>query len=182
MSSRYKPCDADIPHFITFTVIGWLDVFTRNDYRNIVVSSLQYCTENKGLRLHAWVIMTNHIHLIVSGSSNNLSGLVRDIKKYTSKKITETILNNKRESRRDWIINMLEYAGKVNNDNKYYQFWKKYYHPIELSNSRRLEVALNYLHNNPVKAGFVWEPWHYKYSSGIDYYTNEKELLNIERL
>jgi hypothetical protein len=75
---------------------------------------------------------------------------------------------------------MFEWAGKSNNDNVFVQFWKQYYHPIELSSFRRCQIALNYLHNNPVKAGLVWEPWHYKYSSGIDYYTNEKGLLRVD--
>jgi len=80
------------------------------------------------------------------------------------------------------MVNMFDYAGKKNNDNVYYQLWKNDYHPIMLYNPRRLKIAMNYLHNNPVKAGFVWEPWHYKYSSGIDYYTNEQGLIKIEKM
>ena len=78
------------------------------------------------------------------------------------------------------MLNMFEYAGKTNNDNKYYQLWKQGYRPIELSTLRRKTLCLNYLHNNPVKAGLVWEPWHYKYGSAIDYYTTEKGLLKLE--
>lgn len=80
------------------------------------------------------------------------------------------------------MINMFDFAGKTNNDNLYFQFWKQYYHPIELNTAKRCQKALDYLHNNPVKAGLVWEPWHYKYSSGIDYYTNEKGLLKLEMI
>ena len=153
MSSNYKPCDKEVPHFITFTIVGWIDVFTRDIYKDVFVDSLQYCIKNKGLILHAWVIMTNHVHLIISSDKSSISDLVRDIKKFTSRKIIECIINNKRESRKEWMINMFSFSGKVNNNNLYYQFWKQYYHPIELSNSRRCEIALNYLHNNPVKAG-----------------------------
>lgn len=66
MSERYKIYDDQIPHFITFTVVGWIDVFSREQYKDILCKSLIFCMENKGLRLHAWVIMTNHVHLIVS--------------------------------------------------------------------------------------------------------------------
>lgn len=180
MSSNYKPGDHQTPHFITFTIVGWIDVFTRDAYKDIFVESLHYCIENKGLVLHAWVIMTNHVHLIVSSRINKISDLVRDIKKYTCRKIIDCIRNNIRESRKEWMMNMIVYAGRVNNDNLYHQLWKKYYHPIELHSSRRCQIALEYLHNNPVKAGFVWEPWHFKYSSGLDYYTNEKGLLPLE--
>jgi REP element-mobilizing transposase RayT len=181
MSSKYKHGDSSLPHFITFTIVGWIDIFTRDIYKDIFVSSLQYCIEKKGLHLHAWVIMSNHVHLIVS-SENNISDFVRDIKKFTCKKLIRTLINNHRESRKNWMVNMFDYAGKNNNDNVYYQLWKNDYHPIMLYNPRRLKIAMNYLHNNPVKAGFVWEPWHYKYSSGIDYYTNEKGLIKIEKL
>ena len=182
MSSKYKPGNHETPHFLTFTIVGWIDVFTRDIYKDIFVESLNYCIENKGLALHAWVIMTNHVNLIVSINDNTISDFVRDIKKYSCKKIIESILSNRRESRKEWMISMFEYAGKVNNNNLYFQFWKQYYHPIELNTIRRCQKALDYIHNNPVKAGLVWDPWHYKYSSGIDYYTNEKGLLKLEKI
>jgi REP element-mobilizing transposase RayT len=182
MSSKYKSGDNEIPHFVTFTIVGWIDVFTRALYKDILVDSLAFCTKNKGIELHAWVIMTNHVHLIISTKENSISDFVRDIKKYTSKMIIATIQKNKRESRKEWMINMFDYAGKTNSNNVYFQLWKQNYHPIELNTPRRLEIALNYLHNNPVKAGLVWEPWHYKYASGVDYYTNENGLLKISRL
>ena len=182
MSSKYKSGENEVPHFVTFTIVGWIDVFTRALYKDILVNSLTFCIKNKGLELHAWVIMTNHVHLIISTKQNSISDFVRDIKKYTSKMTIETIQKNNRESRKEWMLSMFDYAGKINNNNVNFQLWKQYYHPIELNTPRRLEIALNYLHNNPVKAGLVWEPWHYKYSSGIDYYTNEKGLLKISRI
>jgi putative transposase len=180
MSSKYKAIDNEIPHFITFTIVGWIDVFTRDIYKDIFINSLEYCIENKGLNLHAWVIMTNHVHPIISSNGNRIPDLVRDIKKFSCNKIIESIQTNRRESRKVWMMNMFDLAGKSNNDNECFQFWKKYYHPIELSSYKRCQIALNYLHNNPVKAGLVWDPWHYKYSSGIDYYTNEKGLLRVD--
>jgi len=81
MSSKYKPGNHETPHFLTFTIVGWVDVFTRDIYKDIFVESLNYCIENKGLALHAWVIMTNHVHLIVSINDNTISDFVRDIKK-----------------------------------------------------------------------------------------------------
>jgi len=182
MSSKYKSGENEVPHFVTFTIVGWIDVFTRALYKDILVDSLAFCTKNKGLELHAWVIMTNHVHLIISTKQNSISDFVRDIKKYTSKMTIATIQKNNRESRKEWMLSMFDYAGKTNNNNVNFQMWKQYYHPIELNTHRRLDIALNYLHNNPVKAGLVWEPWHYKYSSGIDYYTNEKGLLKISRI
>jgi putative transposase len=80
------------------------------------------------------------------------------------------------------MLNMFSYAGTNNNNNKDFQFWKQDYHPIELTTPELMQQRLEYLHHNPVKAGLVWEAWHYKYSSAIDYYTGERGLLAIEQL
>ena len=100
MSSKYKPGDNALPHFVTFTVVGWVDVFSRDRYKEIIVNSLAYCQQHKGLILHAWVIMTNHIHLIVSTTTNTISNLVRDIKKFSSKKIIEAINETTEENKK----------------------------------------------------------------------------------
>ena len=142
MSSNYKAINSQTPHFLTFTIVGWIDIFTRNLYKDLFVQSLQYCTENKGLCLHAWVIMTNHVHLIVSTKEKTIPDFVRAIKKYSCKTIIEAIQQNKRESRKDWMLNMFDYAGKTNNDNMYFQLWKQGYHPIELSTLRRKTLCL----------------------------------------
>ena len=180
MSSKYKVGEDAYPHFVTFTVVGWIDVFSRDCYKDIFINSLQFCSIHKGLLLHAWIIMTNHAHLIISSHTNKIEHLVRDIKKFTSKQIIRAIIENPQESRKEWMVNIFSFTGQNNNNNKDYQFWKQDYHPIELDNAEKLKQRLDYLHENPVRAGLVWEPWHYKYSSAIDYYTKEKGLLNLE--
>ena len=182
MSGKYKPGEDAIPHFLTFTVIGWIDVFSRETYKEKLLESLQYCIEEKGLAVHAWVIMTNHVHLIVSTKNNKIADVVRDIKKYTSRQIIELIEQNPKESRKEWMLNIFSFAGKSNNNNKNYQFWRQDYHPVELNTNEKLKQRLGYLHENPVRAGLVWEAYHYKYSSALDYYTNDKGLLKVEFL
>ena len=182
MPNGYRVSGNEFPYFVTFTVIGWADVFSREIYKELLLEDFNYCIKNKGLILHAWVIMTNHLHLIVNSKNNNLPGIIRDLKSYTSKRITDCIIKNNKESKKDWLINLFKEAGKKNSDNSIFQFWKQNYHPIELSYPFILNQRMNYLHNNPVKAGLVWEPWNFKYSSAIDYYTNEKGLLEIKRL
>lgn len=191
MSSKYKVGEDAIPHFVTFTVVGWVDIFSRECYKEIMVESLQFCTQNKGLVLHAWVIMTNHVHLIISSKTNKIEHLVRDIKKFTSKQIIKAIQDSPDESRKECppgqtvrtgMLNMFSFVGMHNKNNKDFQFWKQDYHPVELTTNEMLEQRLKYLHENPVRSGLVWEAWHYKYSSAIDYYTTEKGLLIIERI
>lgn len=72
-------------HFITFAVVEWIDVFTRKAYRDIVLESIRYCQKEKGLELYCWCLMSNHIHMIVSAKENNISDVLRDFKKFTSK-------------------------------------------------------------------------------------------------
>ena len=182
MSSKYKIGEDAIPHFVTFTVVGWVDVFSREQYKEILVQSLNYSIKQKGLLLHAWVIMTNHVHLIVSSDTVKIADIIRDVKKYTSKQIIKAIQGNEKDSRKEWMLNIFSFTGKNNNNNKDFQFWKQDYHPIELNTNEKMKQRLNYLHQNPVRSGIVWEPQQYKYSSALDYYSNQHGLVPIQHL
>ncbi len=63
--SRYKIWEQQGLNYLTLTTMGWIDIFSRRRYRDIIIDSLQYCRENKGLHVVGWVIMSNHLHLIV---------------------------------------------------------------------------------------------------------------------
>ena len=104
MGFAYTIKDQGAVHFITLTVCQWADVFTRPLYVEILLESLRFCQWGKGLETYAWVIMTNHCHLIVRGKDENLSNIIRDFKKYTSKAIFRAIENNEQESRREWLV------------------------------------------------------------------------------
>ena len=183
MSSKYKVADDSQPHFLTFTVLQWIDVFSRECYRETLLESLTYCIANKGLRLHAWVIMSNHIHLVASmKDGHSMSGFVRDFKKFTAKKIVSAVNSNPAESRREWMMRAFSRAGQFNNNNEIVQFWEQDYHPIVLSTPGRLAQRMAYLHQNPVRAGIVWEPQDYKYSSAGDYILGKEGLLPLVKL
>ena len=157
----------------------WVDVFTGSDYANIVIESLAYCQKEKNLLIHAYCIMPNHLHLIISSEKNNLSDIIRDFKKFTSAKIIKAVEENTKESRRNWMLWIFKKAGENNNRNNNYQFWQQDNHPIECSIAEILSTKINYLHENPVRAGLVWRAEDYRYSSAIDYYTTGKGLLEI---
>ena len=183
MSTKYKFNNKEGTYFVSFATVGWIDVFTRQVYRDIVLESMAYCRKEKGLNIHAWVIMSNHIHLIISARGEvPLSGAMRDLKKYTSFKILEEIKENKTESRREWMLYLFAKAGKDNSNNKNYQFWQQDNHPIELDfHGDMFEQRLNYLHNNPVEAGLVKIATDYLYSSAVDY-SGGKGLIDIDVL
>ncbi|MBS1527615.1 MAG: transposase [Bacteroidetes bacterium] len=183
MATRYRFGDSERPHFITFSVVEWIDVFSRECYKEILVESIKFSIANKGLIVHAWVVMPNHVHMIVSAAAgNDLTGIIRDIKKFTSRKITDAIEENTQESRKHWMLWLFRSAASKNSNNHKFQFWQQDNHPIELITKEMIDQRLNYLHQNPVKAGLVWQPADYKYSSGIDYYKQEKGLIEIQLL
>ncbi len=184
----YKIRDQNAIHFITFSVVQWIDVFTRKTYCDIIVDSLNFCVENKGLNVHAWCIMSNHLHLILSAiEGHQLSDLLRDFKKFTSYQLTKAIEQNPQESRKNclpagqagmlWIFKK---AGERNKRNENYQFWQQENHPVECSTHDILDSKMKYLHENPVRAGLVRFEGDYVYSSGIDYYCDEKGLVKID--
>lgn len=177
----YKIRDKEAIHFITFAVVEWVDVFTRKAYRDIVIDSLRHCQEQKGLLLHGWVIMSNHVHLLASAKENNLSDILRDFKKFTSKQIIAAIQANEHESRKDWMLKIFEQQGEANSRNSTYQFWRQENHPKECYSPAFTVQKLNYIHNNPVESGLVERPEHYIYSSAKAYHSgNENALLQIE--
>jgi putative transposase len=170
MSRKYKIRDQEKVHFVTFTVIDWLDVFTRVEYRNIFLDSIRYCQLHKGLELYAYCIMSSHVHMIIGrDGKDGLDEIIRDIKKYTSVKIKEAIKNNPQESRRELFTWLFEKAGKANSNNTNMQFCQQHSHPVELVTDEMLEQRLEYIHRNPVLAGLVLSPEHYLYSSAINY-------------
>ena len=156
-------------HFITFAVVEWVDVFTRKDYRDIVLESIRHCQHEKGLLLHAWCIMSNHLHLIASAKENDLSDVLRDFKKFTSKQLLKAIRDNQHESRKDWMLEIFRKAGEANSRNSEYQFWRQDNQPKEVYSPSFAFQKLNYIHNNPVEAGIVDKPEEYLYSSARDY-------------
>ena len=182
MAKGYTISDQKGLHFLTFTVVGWVDVFTRDIYRQIVMDSFRYCIAEKGLILHAYVIMSNHIHII--GSTENdegLSAIIRDFKKFTSAKIIKEIENNKQESRREWMLRLFKYYAKFNSNNPKNQFWKQDNRPIELVSLKWIRQKLDYIHLNPVRAKWVEFEDDYLYSSARNY-SEGKGLINVELL
>lgn len=176
--SGYKIGNQKALHFITFAVVEWVDVFTQQEYSRIVIDSLKYCQTAKGLEIFAWCLMSNHIHLIVRSKTGDLSGTLRDFKKFTSKSIIKAIEENKKESRKNWMLWIFKSAGEKNTRNKSYQFWQQDNHPKELVNNKFIDQKLDYIHNNPVEAGIVENPEDFLYSSAKNYAGN-KGMLEI---
>ena len=182
MSRKYKFHDNEEIYFVTFTVVRWVDLFTRNEYKDILIDSLNFCKAQKDLDVYAYCFMTNHIHLIIGSRSNPLSNIVRDFKRYTSEQLRRAIVTHPKESRRDWMLHIFRESGIRNNNNYKFQLWQQHSHPIALISSKILHRVLNYIHDNPVKAGFVQNAEDWLYSSANQYSTSEKGLIDIIQL
>jgi len=180
MSRKYKIRDQDKLYFVTFTVIQWIDVFVRREYCDIILDSLKYCQKNKGLEVYAYCIMSSHLHMIIGRSGDlKMEDIIRDFKKYTAAKILQAITSNSTESRRNWLLSKFSEAGAKNSHNTRYQFWQQHSHPIELNTNEIMERSLDYIHDNPVKAGIVLSPEHYLYSSAINYAGLPEKLIDV---
>ena len=180
MSRKYKFREKSGAYFISFATVNWVDVFTRDLYYTCITESLDFCRKNKGLEIYGYCIMTNHIHLIFRSSLNDPSGLIRDFKGFTSRKLLKMIEENAQESRREWMLWMFERAGKKNSNVTNRQFWQQHNHPIEIWSLKVFEQKLNYIHQNPVKAGFVTDPIDWKYSSARNYGNDDATILEID--
>lgn len=185
MKERYVIREQEKAHFITATVVDWIDVFSRKNYRDCIIECFDYCIKNKEMILYDYVIMSNHIHMILQSNDGKLSDLVRDFKKFTAKTILDKI-QNEPKSRREWMLERFKLATETHSRNKNYQFWQYGNHAEEIFSEHFLWSKLDYIHMNPVRAGIVIKIEDYIYSSASNYVNGagiiEVELLEIPKI
>ena len=174
MSRKYKFHDNDKLYFISFAVAYWIDVFIREEYNQVIIESWKHCQGKKGLQIYGWCIMTSHIHMIIGSAASKLEDIVRDMKSHTSTTLRKVISENQMESRKEWMLWMMERAGKKNSNNSDWQFWQQHNKPLEIKDQFMFDKTLEYIHMNPVTAGFVNKPEDWKYSSARDFLWDER--------
>jgi REP element-mobilizing transposase RayT len=179
MSRKYKFYNKQGLYFISFATVFWIDVFIREQYFLLITESMAYCRKNLGLEFYCWCIMPSHLHLIIRAKENNPEKIIGRFKEYTSKQIVKSIEENIQESRKEWMLWMFKRAGSKSSNVTSNQFWQHHNKPIELWSPKVIDQKVEYIHNNPVIAGFVNEPEHWKYSSAIDY-SGGKGILEID--
>jgi len=178
MSRNYKFHNHEGVYFVSFAVVEWIDVFTRNEYKDILLESLAFCQKNKGLEVFAWCIMPNHMHLVFrSVGDNKPEDLLGDFKRFTNRAIVQAIMDNPEESRRNWLLEQFKKAATQSSNVKHHQFWRHDNKPIEIWSNKVLVEKIRYIHNNPVEEGLVFKPENYVYSSARDY-SGEQGLLD----
>jgi len=178
MSDKYKINEEEKAYFITLTVVDWVDVFTRKAYKLLVVESLKYCQQRKGLEIYGWCLMTNHLHLIVKAvGKQSLSEILRDFKKFTSKTIVDMI-HDSPESRSVWMLTRFKYRAKYLKRIKNYKFWQDGNHAEIIFTPDFFYEKLEYIHNNPIKEMMVSKPEDYLFSSARNY-SGMESLIDV---
>ncbi len=169
MSRKYKFHDNDKLYFISYATVYWIDVFVRDEYMQVIIDSWKHCQETKGLQIYGWCIMPSHVHMIIGSNKNKLEDIVRDTKSYTSTALKNAIKEHPHESRKEWMLWLMERAGKKNGNNNDWQFWQQHNKPLEIISQEMFDEKLAYIHQNPVQAGFVMREEDWKYSSARDF-------------
>jgi REP element-mobilizing transposase RayT len=178
---KYKIQDQNSIYFLTLTIVDWVDLFTRKEYCFIVVESLNYCIKEKNLEVFAYIVMSNHVHLICRvNAPGKMSEFLRDFKKFTSKRFI-MVINEIGESRREWLLKKFAFEAHRIGRAINYKIWKDDNHAIEIGDFIDIEEKINYIHENPTKNMVVFNEIDYVFSSAIDY-ADGKGLVNISKI
>lgn len=169
MSDKYKLSEKEKAYFLTMTVVGWIDIFTHKNHKMKIVDSLKYCQKNKGLSIFGWCLMSSHLHMIARADGDqNLSEIIRDFKKFTSKSIVDQIINEP-DSRSEWLLDYFSYSANRLKRNKNYKFWQDGNQAKIIYSNSFFYEKLTYIHMNPVKKMIVEKPEQYLFSSARNY-------------
>ncbi len=160
--SRYKITEPQHPYFVTLTVLHWIPVFTRPDTVNILLDSLRFLSKD-GLKIYAWVVLENHCHFVLQ--SNQLDKDIARFKSFTARKLIEYLQVKKVKT----ILQQLAFYKKAHKNDRAYQFWQEGVHPELIQGDVMMRQKIEYIHQNPVKRGYVDEASHWRYSSARDY-------------
>jgi len=173
---RINKSAQNMPHFITLTVIEWIDIFTKPEYFKTITDSLTYCRKNKGLKVYEYVIMSNHMHIIIgTPDDDNLVQVLSDFKKHTKREIWKLL----EKDNRHYIVNIL--------NNSYHkkkgyvkQIWQRENYPERINSETFMLTKVRYIYMNPVKKGYVSKPEHWQYSSAKNWVLGDHSIIQLD--
>ena len=172
--SRYKIYEPTHPHFVTCTILHWLPIFTRKESVQIVIDCLKFLQDKDELKLYAYVILENHLHMVVQ--SNDLQKSMESFKQYTAKEVLDILKRGNVTT----ILDQLAFYKKAHHKEKTYQVWEEGYQPKLMQTDTMMKSKIEYIHENPVKRGYVDDAVHWRYSSARDY-EEGSGLIEVER-
>ncbi|EGV16547.1 REP-associated tyrosine transposase [Thiocapsa marina] len=161
--TRYRFASPDQPHFMTSTVVEWLPIFTRPETAQLVFDSWAYLQAHEGLRIYGFVVLENHLHIVAQAP--NLPDVWRRFKSYSARTLIDLL--EEQGARR--LLDRMGFTFKARRGDRAYQLWQEGSHPQCIEGETMLRQKLEYIHNNPVKRGFVDDPEHWCWSSARSY-------------
>ncbi|MDP3840692.1 MAG: transposase [Methylococcales bacterium] len=161
--SRYSIRETQAPHFLTCTVINWIPLFTRPQTVDIILNALQYRQQHNGWKVYGYVILENHLHLVVQ--ADDLLAELPLFKSYTARQLIDYL----KECHAERVLKQMAFFRKAHKLDREYQCWEEGSHPQLIQNAEMLRQKLDYIHFNPVKRGYVDKPEHWRYSSARNY-------------
>jgi REP element-mobilizing transposase RayT len=181
MSEKYKTAEKEKAYFVTFTITEWLNVLQNDSSKMIIVETIRFYQKNRGLIIYAYCIMPNHIHLIAqSNADEELSAIIRDIKKYTAKLIIKKLENDNNEEGKKALKVFSDEGKRLKRITKY-KVWQDGNRPMVLYSNKFIWQKLDYIHNNPVEYGLAAKAEEYMFSSARNY-SEIGGLIEIEYL
>ena len=160
--SRYRFADERRPHFLTCTVVAWLSIFNRTEAVEVLLDSWRFL-QREGLTLYGYVILDNHLHWI--GAHDDLGRAVARFKSFTARRIIQLL----KEKNALTILEQLEFYKLRHKTDQEHQFWQEGSHPQVIEDDEMMLQKLEYIHNNPIRRGFVDEAADWRYSSARNY-------------
>ena len=174
MRDDYRIYDPSAIYFITSTIVEWVPVFTSKPYFDILVDSIQYCRLEKGLKVFVYVLMENHFHVIFQGE--HLSRTLQSLKRHTSMKILEQL----KTDGKDWVLNLFQFYKKRHKKSSRHQVWQEGFHPKQIISDDVFRQKAEYIHQNPVRRGYVDLPEHWHYSSAAQVLGIKKGPIDLD--
>ena len=176
---RYKIVEENDIYFTTHTIVEWMPVFKERKYFEIIIESFKFCMQNKGLHIFGYVIMLTHFHLMAQTEEGiKFQDVMRDMKKFTSLEISKELESDNQKL----LLHVFKKAAEPEKGKRNYKIWQDEYHPQIIYADKVCRQKLAYMHNNPVRKGFVDKPECWYYSSARNYILGDDVALNIELL
>jgi putative transposase len=161
--SRYKFCEDYKPHFITNTVVAWQPMFAHPEFAELVFDSWRFLQSQRKIDILAYVIMENHLHWIAVGPQ--LSKRVGEFKSFTA----TSIIKKANSLGYRTLLQELEYYKLRHKTDQVHQMWQEGSHPKVIEAEDVMWQKIEYIHNNPIRRGYIDDPLHWRYSSARNY-------------
>jgi REP element-mobilizing transposase RayT len=145
------------------TIVDWIPLFFDPAIVSLILESIHFLQKERKFALYSYVIMENHLHLIASAPE--LGKTVKEFKSFTAR----TIIDHLQDTNAIPVLEKLANAKLYHKKESSNQLWQEGSHPEEIYSEEMLIQKIMYIHNNPVRRGYVDEPQHWRYSSARNY-------------